>query len=178
MTPTRRFLKDSSRAFQWLNFRWNLLRRRFKARFRDDDEARVAAAPSEAAAARDFRTLPGFPETERLLVEMDALARRHGARFHLIYCPPAEEFLQGKTPSAYDRAVRAGITDFARRAGIPLLDLAPRFRAETRAGHALKFPRDGHWSAEGHRVAAEEILASGMFAGRREPAQSADPTKP
>ena len=42
--------------------------------------------------------------------------------------------------------------------GIDYLDLLPIFQTETQqSGTALYFDRDGHWNADGHRVAATHI---------------------
>jgi hypothetical protein len=40
---------------------------------------------------------------------------------------------------------------------IDCLDLLPVFKRETAQGKVLYYPRDAHWTAEGHRLAAREI---------------------
>jgi lysophospholipase L1-like esterase len=40
---------------------------------------------------------------------------------------------------------------------MPFLDLTPMLRAEVSRGKALNFKLDGHWNAEGHRVAGKAI---------------------
>ena len=53
---------------------------------------------------------------------------------------------------------------------IPYIDLTPLFVAEARRGRLSYLPDDTHWSAEGHRVAAEAIAESiNPFLRRRQP---------
>jgi hypothetical protein len=53
---------------------------------------------------------------------------------------------------------------------IPYIDLTPLFVAEAKRGRLSYIPDDTHWSAEGHRVAAEAIAESiKPFLGRRQP---------
>jgi hypothetical protein len=53
---------------------------------------------------------------------------------------------------------------------IPYIDLTPLFVAEARKGRLSYIPDDTHWSAEGHRVAAEAIAKSiKPFLRRRQP---------
>jgi hypothetical protein len=54
---------------------------------------------------------------------------------------------------------------FGTEAGIPVVDLRGPLRAH--AGELLYFPRDGHWTPRGHRVAAEAIAAAIMRRWRR-----------
>ncbi len=48
------------------------------------------------------------------------------------------------------------ITEFAAENRIPVLDLLPSFIEATKSKR-LYWYHDGHWNAEGHRLAAEEI---------------------
>ncbi len=50
------------------------------------------------------------------------------------------------------------LMDFAREEGLIMYDLLPRMRNETAAGVVLYHPEEIHWTAEGNRVAGEEIL--------------------
>jgi hypothetical protein len=43
--------------------------------------------------------------------------------------------------------------------GVPVLDLTPSLEAAAAQGRTLSWPRDGHWNAAGHDLAAE-VLAS------------------
>ncbi len=49
------------------------------------------------------------------------------------------------------------ISDYCQKAGIPILDLLPEFVEQVRDGKHLFYPRDTHWSPEGHKLAAELI---------------------
>jgi len=58
---------------------------------------------------------------------------------------------------------------FASKEGVPYLDLLPAFRARSR--DRLFYDYDGHWTAEGNRLAAEEIFSFLKNAGRPAPAE-------
>lgn len=53
-------------------------------------------------------------------------------------------------------APRRRVVEICRGLGVPVLELAPAMR-ERREEQALHFRRDGHWTAAGHRLAAEEM---------------------
>jgi lysophospholipase L1-like esterase len=52
---------------------------------------------------------------------------------------------------------------WAARYGLPVVDLLPSFRAASAAGAALYLPNDSHFSPEGHRRAAEQLLGEIRF---------------
>lgn len=58
-----------------------------------------------------------------------------------------------------DSELQRRLLDWSEERGLPLLDLTPTFRARIDASPSLVFPRDDHWSPEGHRLAAEVIGA-------------------
>jgi SGNH hydrolase-like domain, acetyltransferase AlgX len=116
-----------------------------------------------------------LPEIEggwqKTAVLLDTLAREvasHGARFLVAYVPNRMEVSDqawrlsrsryGMDDVGWDRAlVRRRLEQIARAAGIPVLDLTPALkRAEGLFGGPY-YTYDGHWNAEGHRIAAEEV---------------------
>jgi lysophospholipase L1-like esterase len=56
-------------------------------------------------------------------------------------------------PTEIQRRLRA----WADARAVPLLDLTSVFRLAVRGGEPLYYPIDGHWTAAGHRVAADAI---------------------
>lgn len=49
------------------------------------------------------------------------------------------------------------LADWARTESIPFLDLTPVLRKEIKRGRKLNYRLDGHWTAEGHRVAGKAV---------------------
>ena len=90
------------------------------------------------------------------------LARQHGTRFVLVYIPERSEF-ERESPLPYARSVHAMITDIAGRAEIPLIDLSGPLRIQARAGRAMTYPIDAHWTPAAHEVVAETLLGSPIF---------------
>lgn len=150
-----RFCKDHSRAYVFIEFQLEMLRRRLADRA--NDEIRYAELGTV-----DFHDLPGYPVTARLIAAMHDLARQHGARFFLAYIPQRSEF-ERESPLPYARSIHAMIDDITRREDIPLVDLVAPLSAEARAGRTMTYPIDAHWTPEAHQVVAEAMLASAIF---------------
>lgn len=64
----------------------------------------------------------------------------------------------------FDRMRRATL-DRAARDGYEAIDLDPLFFPRSDQGTRFEHPRDGHWTAAGHAVAAEAVLRSKMLQG-------------
>jgi hypothetical protein len=64
------FLREHSRAYGFVQFELELLKRRFSGEANDEREYRTAPAV-------DFHDVPGYAVTARLLGEMQRLARQH-----------------------------------------------------------------------------------------------------
>ncbi|MCC6470433.1 MAG: hypothetical protein IT563_19090 [Alphaproteobacteria bacterium] len=116
----------------------------------DSSPARLAA--SEAAIAAFLRDLPamtGLPPG-RVVFTIDGFRN-----------PAAAEQGAG---SYFDRMRRAFIAK-AGEAGFETIDLDPFFFARyARTHEAFNYPRDGHWNAAGHDVAAQALLGSQTLA--------------
>jgi lysophospholipase L1-like esterase len=157
--PVRQFVAEHSRAFAFVQFELEWLKRRFSGEANDKPEYRTSPGI-------DFHDLPGYAVTARLLGEMHRLARQHGARFFIIYIPQRSEFeLEAAFP--YVHSIHAMVDDIARTEGIPLVDLSPSFRQHARAGERLIYAIDAHWTPTGHRVAAAALLGSPIFQALR-----------
>jgi lysophospholipase L1-like esterase len=105
---------------------------------------------------------------------LEALVRdveAHGARPLVVYVPTVMEVDErawdltratyGLQESQWDRGrVLARLREIARSLGLPLLDLTPNLRAANSGWlGGPYYPRDGHWNASGHRVAARDVAA-------------------
>ena len=165
INPVGQFLREHSRAYAFVQFELELLKRRFSGEANDEREYRTAPAV-------DFHDVPGYAVTARLLGEMQRLAREHGARFFLVYIPQRSE-IELDAPFPYVRSIHAMVDDIARREGMPLLDLSPPFHQHAKAGEQLIYPIDSHWNPAGHRVAAAALLASPIFQPLRDAGASA-----
>ena len=145
--PLRRWWKDSSLAFRWLELAANRLRLRLEG-----DAPRAgprAPAPAELAA--------GAAVTARLLLEMDARARAAGAAFEVVRVPTDAE-LAGRPADPLAAAARTLLHDLEANAGLAVVDLGPEL-ARRGAGPGLRFAGDDHPDAQGQRRIAEALLA-------------------
>ncbi len=155
--PVRRWLKDHSRAFLLFDFTTRALRDA-------GDEAPLPTAPPPTIgpAVAAGPPPPGAPVTARLLAAMADTARRHGARFAIAYAPHHSEL---GPPGAVPPDIRAARAVAAGTAvgDVGWIDLTPALAAAAQRGEAVLFAGDDHWTARGHALVAEALLASGVF---------------
>ena len=147
MGPWRRWWKDASWAYLWLELAGNRTR-----------EWLSPGAPVAASERRDFRALPGWPVTARMLAEMAARARSAGARFHVVYVP-TDAALAAAPPDPLAEAAQAMLATLAAEQALPLVDLTPALAARSH-GRRLRFETDEHPDPRGHRLIAEALLAA------------------
>jgi lysophospholipase L1-like esterase len=133
-----------------------------RARDFDDADKRAAVRPVETQDGPEWRWL------EARYLEMDAVARRLGARFAVLAMPhPAQLERSGPDP------VQERLRELGRRHGWTVIDPLPAFRAAHAAGTRL-FLDWWHPTPEGHRLAAADLLESLACAGELgEPARAA-----
>jgi hypothetical protein len=86
------------------------------------------------------------PVTRALLGRLAASVRRAGASLRVALVP---------MPPVFARVFQ----EAGRASGFPVLDLSSAFAAAGARGEALHLRTDPHWSAAGHRVAAEALAA-------------------
>lgn len=125
---------------------------------------------SEAAIDRFLDLLPamtGLPP-ERVLLVLD------GRRPEL-YTPDKLAATEG----SYFALMRRSLIAKATASGFGVIDLEPIFVAEhQRTGRRFEFETDAHWSGEGHRVAAEAVMASELWHAFRSHAPGTPPARP
>ena len=109
-----------------------------------------------------WKLLAGVLET------MNGFVADAGAKLYVVFIPQYVQTSQsifersvrkyGHDPAKYDKEKpNRGLTKLCRKLGTDYLDLLPVMKEETSMGNGLYYPRDGHWKAEGHRIAAREI---------------------
>jgi len=92
---------------------------------------------------------------DRYLGKMADSCRASGVGFTVVYVPVGENIAMGRPETRYADIVR----DACGRRKIPMLDLTPVFKPLVKGGNGepLYFRDDLHWTAQGHRLAAETI---------------------
>jgi hypothetical protein len=110
-----------------------------------------------------------WAKTAAILGEVARATQARGARLLVIHVPSRMEVddqtwrlsrqLYGWDEAGWDRGrVAQRLKDVSAQAGIPVLDLTePLRRASEGWGDKPYFTYDGHWTALGHRIAAEEV---------------------
>jgi len=107
-------------------------------------------------------------ETEGYLRGMIRIARRAGSRVAIVYIPAIHQVTDASRPGlerdgfVWDAHTLTDTTfsDRLRRLGeaegVAVVDLLPVFRAAH--DPSLYYPRDGHWTAAGHALAADALV--------------------
>ena len=68
-----------------------------------------------------------------------------------------DRFLWTFVPVGMTREMRSRLATLGEELSVPVLDLGDLFERHAAAGSALQLEPDPHWSAEGHRLAADAI---------------------
>lgn len=107
--------------------------------------------------------------TAEYLSDFAGQVRADGKRILFVLVPAKEQVIDGYVEALLSRAgiqrsqvdlfgFRDYVLEHLRTKGMDVLDLTPTMLdASTPAAETLYFRSDGHWNAEGHRVAAEAI---------------------
>jgi len=105
-----------------------------------------------------------------LLAQIALVAEAHHAKFLVVIIPWKEQVSVGRFRQISDYAAiplnrlclnlpQRVVARFCRQRDITVLDLLPVFKEKSRSTK-LFFQNDLHWTKEGHRLAADQILAS------------------
>jgi len=153
-----------------LEFRYSLdfgdRRVRFNLRNADRDELAHAIALAEGRLPLDV--------FDSAFAEFRRLADAHGFRPLVVYSPSAhtayadhvafDDASVAPLMQAYSARLRAAVAGLAERFGFAYVDLTPRLWAEiarqgaARPDQLLYYPGSVHYSVEGHRVVARELV--------------------
>jgi len=107
--------------------------------------------------------------TQKLLLKMKTEIGAHHAQFLLVSLTNGDFYIDGSFVNHLRRYAQINwdidkpdkiLSDFCQEYSIPFLALTPLYRDYSKnAGHPIKFhyQYDGHWNAQGHRLAAEFI---------------------
>lgn len=167
--PLERLIDDHSYAANFLSWqaaafkRWWQSRQTPRPEIPEPDPTleheRVAEPPPGRDGPRGARAMPGYPVTERLLLEIAETCREHGAALHLTY---ATTYLHLRHDPV-EVGFRDLVAEVADRTGASFLDLNDTLEELYARDTNALIPRDGHWSAAGHRAVAEVLLRSGSL---------------
>jgi hypothetical protein len=173
-------LRDSSDLFNLLIYSWNRGRAAWMAGSlaragqngppaegsKPGDEVSPQSADSRRSSSAVADQAPYGDNTPEMIVAahylrafQSACAER-GAEFVVVYIPRQEEFgelVEYKGP-AFSSRDRQTLRLLAKRLGIDVVDLLPRFRDCKRHAPRQRLTyTEGHWNATGHQVAADCI---------------------
>jgi lysophospholipase L1-like esterase len=114
-----------------------------------------------------------FQSMRLALDEITTIAREKEMAIGLIYIPAPLQYDASRHESwnpwiiggvefkpewvSEDAEIQKRLAHWAQKKNIPFLDLTPTLRSEIQAGAKLNFKLDGHWNADGHRVAGKAI---------------------
>ncbi len=145
------WLDENSRASNFLSYQLALAKARGRnARPRESAEM----APAKASSPDEKPT--GREMTRTLLRAMAERVHTSGATFLIVFVPVPDD-LRGEIGAHTVEAARAAVAAVAGEAGARFVDLTDAFAAASARGEQLFIPGDGHWSAQGHALAAREL---------------------
>ena len=114
-----------------------------------------------------------FHAMKIVLDEIIAVAREHEIAIGLVYIPAPLQYDPSRHASwnpwviggvsfrqewlTQESAIQTRLGQWAQGNSIPFLDLTTVLREEVERGGKLNFKLDGHWNADGHRVAGKAI---------------------
>ena len=90
--------------------------------------------------------------TKAVLKEIDTVAKTNDAKTFIVIVPTREQVNKN-----FDSELNGALVDLGKENNITVLDCLPEFRKHAQNGEQLYFEIDGHWNANGHKLAAELI---------------------
>lgn len=168
--PVERFIDDHSHATNFLSWQLAALKRWWQSSVQpalvgDDSPEEGPDNPDEIpvlehASPDGAIVLPGYGVTKRLLSEIAATCREAGAELTLAYATTNLHIRH----SPFETGFRDLVAEVAAREGVDFIDLNETLEPLMLAGEKPLIPRDGHWSARGHRAIANVLIEERVFA--------------
>ncbi len=93
-----------------------------------------------------------FAILNHMIGKLDQLLSEHDTPWLLVVIPSHEDATEGRS------AVGSSVSELCRARAIRCLPLLDRLHAEIAGGTQVYFANDIHWTRDGHRVTADEIL--------------------
>lgn len=122
----------------------NFVKYRVSAHHRHNLSSRIQETHTESEIVEDEEEI-----TQALVLSLSDACADIGCRFILTVVPSYDDCdFDGETT----RLVR-----YATAVGIPFVDVRPRLRRAMQEGVRVHYKRDGHWTRDGHRLAAETL---------------------
>ncbi len=103
------------------------------------------------------------PEVVKTVLRVARGFRARGTSLVVLLVPEKEQIYRAALPEdvrnslAHGAAMLAGIQQALEAENVPVVNLMPRFEAETEKGRRLYWRDDTHWNDDGIRVAVEEL---------------------
>lgn len=142
---------ENSRASNFLSYQFALAKARWR-RSSSDNGPGVAST----TASRTDEEPPGREMTRQLLLAMAERVRAAGADFVVVFVALPNDLSKDLGAHAVE-AARFALASIADEAGARFVDLTDAFAGASGRGEELFIVGDGHWSAQGHALAAREL---------------------
>jgi hypothetical protein len=93
---------------------------------------------------------------QRILTDANKTVKEWGGKLYVIYLPGLNRYLSGEVPDPN----REPILEAIQQLGLPLIDIDESFRAQHEPWKLFPFGIQGHYTVEGNRLIAEQVLRS------------------
>ena len=93
---------------------------------------------------------------QRILMDANKTVTEWGGELYVVYLPGLNRYLPGEVPDPN----RDPILEAIHQLGLPLIDIDESFRAQHEPWKLFPFGIQGHYTVEGNRLIAEQVLRS------------------
>jgi len=142
---------ENSRASNFLSYQLALAKARWRRSSADQGAGVTSAKPPTTDEEPNGREM-----TRQLLLAMADRVRAAGANFVVVFVALPKDLSDELGTRTVD-AARSALAAIANESGARFVDLTDAFAAASARGENLFIVGDGHWSAQGHALAAREL---------------------